>query len=168
MKSSILIAIPNFNPIRMQSIKEKDFDDNKTEGKNIQWIIGEPPSDRNRWRMDALLKTNGIADLKSPNVSYISTFQYKDIIKHLEVIWDTNKYSSHMSIGSLGSKLQHLGTFFFVWLHPDTGLWLAEPREFKSKAYSVGFRQVYQINFGATQILRKKLGEYMQFIWSHD
>jgi hypothetical protein len=162
-KPSILIAIPNFNSIRMQSIKEKDKEVNKTELSDIFWLIGVPPRDENKWRGEALLKTNALEKIDDKNKWFVSTLHYKDSIKQLEAIWINNRYSSHISIGTLGSKMQHLATFFFIYLHPDTGLWLAEPRKFKAGTYSTGVRQLYRINFGDTKAMREQLSKYMHF-----
>ena len=164
-KPSILFAIPNFNSIRMQSIKEKDLELNKTESKNIKWLIGMPPKTENKWRAEAILKTNTLEGIDTNNLEYISTLDYKEIIKTLESHWMTNKYSYHISIGSLGSKMQHLGIFFFVLLHQDVGLWLAEPVEFKAKTYSKGVCNLYEIDFGFTKYIREKLSTYRQYVW---
>ena len=167
-KPAILIAIPNFNSIRMQSIKEKDKEINKTDSNNIFWLIGVPPREENKWRGEALLKTNALEKIEDKNKWYVSTLHYKDSIKQLEAIWTNNKYSSHISVGTLGSKMQHLATFFFIYLHPDTGLWLAEPRKFKAGTYSTGVRQLYQINFRNTKTMREQLSKYMHFEYQFD
>lgn len=166
-KPSLLIAIPNFNSIRMQSIKEKDNDINKTDSNTVKWLIGMPPEELNRWRAEALLKTNNLEAINPNNLNYISTLNYKETLKTLETIWIESKYNFHISIGSLGSKMQHLGTFFFIYLHPDVGLWLAEPKEFKAKVYSDGCGKIHQIDIGSTKELREKLANYMQFEWEY-
>jgi hypothetical protein len=164
-KPSKLIAVPNFNSIRMQTIKERDFEINKTDPNSIIWLIGVPPDGLNDWRTDAMKRTNLLGTVSSKNLQYVSTLVYKETINSLEEIWENNKYSTHISIGSLGSKMQHLGTFLFIYLHPDVGLWLAEPREFKAQTYSEGTGKIYEINFGSMQKLKSKLSSFMKFEW---
>jgi hypothetical protein len=164
-KSSTLIAIPNFNSIRMQTIREKDFEINKTEPNDIIWLVGVPPDEANTWRTNAMKKTNLLESVAPRNLQHVSTLYYKETINTLEEVWENNKYTTHISVGSLGSKMQHLGTFIFIYLHPDVGLWLAEPKEFKAKVYSEGTGRMYQIYFESTKELRNQLSKYMKFEW---
>jgi hypothetical protein len=160
---SIFIAIPNFTKNRMISIIEKDKYLNKTSDGNIIWMLGEPPAEKNKWRLDALEKIYNVQNVSNNNKKTLSTFNYKETIEKLEEIWIDYRYSFHITIGNLGSKLQHVGTFFYLLLHPDNGLLLAEPKEFVSKYYSNGFGSIYQINFGSTTKLREKLSQYLKF-----
>ena len=149
----------------MNAIIEKDREINKTAFENIIWMIGEPPSKEKEWRVNALEKTNNLTNLKKEIRLSISTIAYTDTLKALEGVWLKNRYEYHLSIGSLGSKMQHLGTFFFMLLHQDVGIWMAEPVSFQGKLYSTGFGRAYEIHFGNTEILNSSLTNYMKFDW---
>src|SRR3712207_8526259 len=44
---------------------------------------------------------------------------------------------------TLGSKMQHLGTFLFLQMHPEVGLVLSEPNDFVAGRFSQGIGQVW-------------------------
>ena len=161
-KPALLVAIPNFSAKRINSIVHIDRELNKTPYEDIIWLIGEPPAEKNKWRTDAIIRTNNISNVAT---HFVSTLEYKEIILKLEDIWANRKYDYHISIGSLGSKMQHLGTFFFLALHQEIGLWLAEPREFNAKRFSTGHGVFWQLRFGETNELRRILESYMTFTW---
>jgi hypothetical protein len=165
-KPATLIAVPNFNPARIGAIIQRDREINKTSDEDVIWVIGEPPADKNKWRADALFRTNRPqGGLPGDRVKRVSTFDYKDMIRTLEEIWLARRYTSHLSIGPLGSKLDHMGIFFFIYLHPEIGLWLAEPKRFKAGQYSTGHGDVWAVSFGLTTELRRALAKYMKFTW---
>lgn len=162
---TVLVAVPNFNVSRMNAIIERDREINKTEYDNIWWIIGTPPSEKMRWRVDALEKTNGISGSRSNRKKAVSTLTYKDMLMTLEDLWIRSKNDFHMSIACLGSKMQHLGIFLFMFLHQDVGLWMAEPISFQAKLFSTGFGEIHQIEFGRVKTLAEILSTYQLFEW---
>ena len=164
-RPSILVAVPNFSSSRMSTIVARDKEINKTSFENISWLIGEPPSEHNKWRMDAVRVTNNLKSFDNPNIQAVCTLKYKEMLVALENIWSENRYNYYMTIGSLGSKKQHLGTFFFLALHNDIGLWLAEPKEFNAKRFSGGHGDTWQIKFGSVPKLMQVLKKYMAFKW---
>jgi hypothetical protein len=165
-KPCTLVAVPNFSCKRMNSIIARDGELNKTKYEDIVWIIGKPPAENNEWRVDAIMKTNNVSK-ESSRIKYVSTLEYKDMLKVLEDVWsDPNiKYKYHLTIGNLGSKNQHLGTFFFLALHKEIGLWLTEPMEFQASRFSEGIDHCWQINFGSLQKLRTTLEQYLTLRW---
>lgn len=166
-KPATLVMMPNFNVIRTGTIIQRDRELNKTGDEDIVWIIGVPPGEKNRWRADAMLKTNRphTGAIPAERLRYASTFDYQETLRVLEEIWQSRRYSSHLSIGALGSKLQHIGVYFFIHLHPEIGLWLTEPRQFKASQYSHGVGSAWAIAFGYTVALRENLARYMKFNW---
>lgn len=161
-KPSLLVAVPNFSAKRMNAIVHIDRELNKTPYGNIIWLIGEPPAEKNKWRIDAIKRTNNIVQAQT---HFVSTLKHKEMILELEDIWSNSKYDYHMTIGSLGSKMQHLGTFFFLALHQEIGLWLAEPKEFNAERFSTGYGPLWQLRFGKTSELWRILKKYMTFRW---
>ena len=164
-RQGVLIAVPNFSVMRMNAIRTRDRETNNTPFEAVYWIIGAPPGEQNQWRLEAIKTTNGLTDPSNVKVIHVSTFDYKDILKCLENIWHDNRYTSYLSVGPLGSKMQHVGTYIFLYLHRDVGLWLAEPREFRARRFSTGCASIWQIAFGDTIVLKALLDGYMTFTW---
>ncbi len=157
--SAAIVAIPNFSGERMKTLLEKDYEVNNTAREDIHWIIGVPPGEKNKWRRDALIETNRLQN--RDDLLYVSTLEYKEIMHVLEELWNRAKYAKYLSIGSLGSKFQHLGTYLFLFIHQDIGLWLVEPKEFIAGRWSSGMGQSHEVDFGSTSELRKLLESYM-------
>lgn len=164
-RPGVLIAIPNFSVMRMNAIRTRDRETNSTAYEGVYWLIGAPPGQQNRWRMEAIETTNSLSNASNDRVIRVSTLQYKDMLTTLESIWLDNRYKFYLSVGPLGSKMQHVGTFLFLYLHNDVGLWLAEPKEFRASRFSTGRGPIWQIAIGDTETLRHTLDEYMTFTW---
>lgn len=165
-RPSCLVAIPNFNAARMSAIVTRDREINKTPFKGIIWIVGAPPSSENAWRAEAVSRTNLLENVADKNLRAISTFDYKNALETLEDIWLERRYGFQMSIAPLGSKMQHLGTFLFLALHQEVGLWLAEPRQYRAARFSQGVGQAWVVDLGSTKDLRNDLASYMSFRWT--
>jgi hypothetical protein len=164
-RPSKLVAVPNFSCSRMSTIKTKDKEINKTSDEDIVWLIGMPPAENNRWRAEAVIKTNNLLNQSQKNIHYVCTLDYKEIINKMENIWLDNKYDYQFTIGTLGSKMQHLGVGIFLWLHKDIGMIMAEPKEFKASKFSEGYGATWQIKIGNTIKFRKILAKYQKFQW---
>jgi hypothetical protein len=165
-RTSALIAVPNFSVLRMSSIIIRDRELNKTVFRNVVWILGDPPNEENKWRIDAIKRTNDMQNVREENLVFASTLHYKDMIGSLEDIWLQRRYKLNLSIGSLGSKMQHLGTFFFLFLHQDVGIWLAEPKKFQAQRFSRGVNNLWQVELGCMIELCQNLSSYMTFRWN--
>lgn len=162
-----LILIPNFNPIRANAIISKESEMNKN-NRDIVWLIGVPPgpeegrrTDKD-WRVDALIQTYSKI-CKPEKAVRVCTFKYKKIIEALENLWLENRYKCYLSIGNLGSKMQHLGTKIFLMMHPDVGLWVSEPKIFKASEYSKGSATTWQTDFESLKTFRENIKTYMTF-----
>ncbi len=162
-RPSALVAVPNFSALRMNAILSKDKEVNKTAFENTIWVIGEPPAVRNKWRVEAVKKTNNLEKISGGNITGVSTLNYKKMTEKLEEVWLQRHSRFYLSIGTLGSKMQHLGTFFFLWMHPDAGIWLAEPSRFQAASFSKGVDQAQSITLGDTTGLREELRKYRQY-----
>jgi hypothetical protein len=162
-RPGVLIAIPNFSAMRMNAIRTRDRETNNTSFDGVYWIVGIPPGSKNKWRVDAVKATNSLG--ASERIMEVSTFDYRDMLKTLENIWYDTRYKNYLSVGPLGSKMQHLGTFIFLYLHKDVGLWLAEPKRFRATRFSDGCGATWQVAFRNTLPLRDALDGYMTFSW---
>ena len=166
-RPTTFVGIPNFSAGRMNALVTRDQEINKTSGRNCYWLIGEPPGTANEWRSEAVRRTNAnnLAAADESRLKFVSTLEYKDMLKTLEDIWLETRHSYHMSIGTIGSKMQHVGTFFFLCLHKDVGLLLTEPKTFRTTRYSSGRGQAWQICFEHTNALKRGLERYLTFRW---
>jgi hypothetical protein len=166
-RPSALVAVPNFSALRMNAIIARDRELNKTIFRNVAWVLGDPPAEENKWRIEAIRLTNQIGpEVRDENIFFASTRDYKDMVAVLEEIWLQRKHAFHFSIGSLGSKMQHLGTFFFLFLHKEVAVWLAEPTAFQCGRFSVGVGSAWHVEFGSLKELQANLLLYMTFGWS--
>lgn len=150
-----LIAIPNFATIRMRTFITR-FQETPGSAKNkIFWILGLPPAADKKWRLPALKELH---DIKKQRQA--CTLDYKDIWRQLEEIWRTEHLNFHLNIATLGSKMQHLGQFFFLLTHPEITLLLSEPKGYKSKQYSTDVGDSWLLMFGNIGNLKKNIESY--------
>lgn len=159
-----IIAIPSFSLPRMKSSITYIKTQYNVPKDNTRWFLGLPPNHpKNGWRYDALahlynVKTNGIA---------ISTRDYTDVFIKLNDVWDEVNCDRHLVIAGLSSKMQHLGTFLFLRIHPECGLVHCEPNEFIAKEYSTGIGPMWWVDFGNIKAINELLKSYgtLEFIW---
>ncbi len=123
----------------------------------IIWIIGIPHLQENRWRVEFLKEINKISDT-TPSLN-ISTFNYKDTISNLEKEYQKLNYRYHLNIAPLGSKMQSLGISIFNYFHPDVTIIFAPPKEYGSKRYTEGTKNIWKIDFGEVKNIRMLLDE---------
>lgn len=159
-----VIAIPNFSLHRMKSMLAFAESQYNVRGSNVRWYLGQPPDRvRNGWRFQALASLFNVRH----EGAGVSTRDYREILQRLDVLWEELHTERHLVIASLGSKMQHLGTFLFLAMHRECGLLLCEPREFISDRYSTGVGPQWWLDFGVIGELRRNLesrGE-LRFDW---
>ena len=97
----------------------------------------------------------------------VSTRHYKDMVRSLEEQWLEWHLERHLVVATLGSKMQHLGTFFFLKMHPEAGLIISEPSRFVAERFSKEVGPVWWSDFGCIEGLRKRVGEYgtLRYCW---
>lgn len=165
-RPTILVAVPNFNPIRMSSMLRKADELENAEFDLRHWVIGLPPEPGKDWRVEAVKRTNNLGNAGSDHLHTASTFDYREILRVLDGIWSDNKYEAGFSIASLGSKMQQLGVAMFCRAHKESTLWLSEPVEFSGSSYSEGRGRSWTIALGSTAALREQLDSYGSYKWS--
>ena len=151
-----LIIFATFTTERTQSIIsfiDESLYDNPKE--RIVWIIGIPHLKEDQWRMDLQRKINNITE-SVPSLN-ISTFNYKETINDLDKEYQKLNYKFHLNISPLGSKMQSIGIALFNYLHPDVTIVFAPPKEYGSKKYTEGMKNVWKIQFGETKKIRELL-----------
>ena len=151
-----VILFPAFKAERSRAVI--DFVDPSligAQGEHIVWLVGVPPLEGNRWRMDALKEINHLTDKDIQHE--ISTLDYRDTLTTLEAIykrlWDRYK----LTLSPIGSKMQALGSSLFAYMHPDTRIVFAIPQEYNAAQYSDGWRKTWKIEFGSLSKVRDLL-----------
>ena len=108
---------------------------------------------------------NALSDLFVLNQKGIpvSTFHFKEMALELEEIWRQSHINYHMVIVTLGSKMQHVGTFLFLRAHPEVGLMLSEPSHFVSEKFSENIGSVSRVSLGNVGELEDHIGTRGEF-----
>lgn len=161
----VLLAIPNFSPVRMNAMVRRAEELHGVRQSTEHWLVGEPASSENQWRMEAVKRTNNLADVNSSCLHQASTLQYKQTIGLLEGLWDDNKHTAAVSIATLGSKMQHMAVALFCRMHKEVCLWLSEPLEFAANRFSEHVGKLWLLEFGSCDALRDTLDSYGGYEW---
>jgi hypothetical protein len=153
-----LILFPSFKPARSRAVisfVDPSLLSNPRD--KVVWLLGVPHLDEDRWRLDAMKRINGIGDAV-PQYE-ISTFDYKETLGVLERLYAEKAERHTITLSSLGSKMQALGTALFCYMHPDVRVILSTPKEYNAAQYSEGCKNVWEIDFGPLDQLRRSLDE---------
>lgn len=140
-----MVAVPNFSLERMKTMLARAEGLYTSIRDETVWLLGDPPNKAlHGWRLDAL---GGLYQVDSKGIP-VSTLNYKHIIRVLEDRWDEAFIERHLVIATLGSKMQHVGTFLFLLMHPDVGLMLSEPSHFVVERFSEGVGDIWSLSLG--------------------
>jgi hypothetical protein len=153
-----IILFPNFRIERSQAVLAF-VDPNLLldPGDSVIWVLGMPHLDEDRWRLDAMRAINQVPE---SSISYeMSTFEYKESLGLLEKLYDQFGGRFRLSIAPMGSKLQTLAVTLFCDRHRDVRVILTMPKEYNASQYSHGCKEVWAIDFLATDDLRVALRE---------
>ena len=159
-----LIIVPNFSFERVNRMIDYAASRYNVQRSASDWIIGMPPDRiKNGWRYEALWEMFS----KPTNVREASTLNYKDMLLTLHQIWQQEYLTHSLIVATVGSKSQHLGTFFFLLMHPEVGLELSEPKKFTASRYSSKASTRWLADFGLIDALVLKLKGWNQikFRW---
>ena len=160
-----LVLIPNFSFDRIFNMQEYAYRSYPIGRSDTEWIIGQPPNHlSNGWRADAVYALCG----KPNKCTYCCTLDYKDIFSKLQSIWETNYTDKSICIASMASKAQHLGTFFFLLIHPEVSLILSEPTEFVAAKYSKGVGPNWFMDLDTISEFKQSLESWnsLEFRWN--
>lgn len=160
-----LVVVPNFSRDRTETMIARATALYNARRDEIVWLLGRPPNtDKNGWRLDGIGRLYFSDNRGIP----ISTLDYKDAARKLGDLWDNFEGTHHMLIVTLGSKMQHLGTFLFLKAHWDVGLFLSEPGEFVASRFSRGIGQAWTVHLGLVDDIRQLLRgcRRLTFEWS--
>lgn len=147
-----LVAIPSFSLERMKEMVAHAEDQYNAARDEVRWVFGNPPDrQKNGWRLDAQIELYCAQD--DQRSVAVSTRNYTDLVRVLDELWEetTGQRERHMVIATVGSKMQHVGTFIFLCMHPEVGIILSEPKEFIAKQYSNGCGPGWWLNLGPVE-----------------
>ena len=124
----------------------------------VIWIVGEPLELGDRWRVDAMLRVNGLsASERTDGIRFASTLDYRETLRILEESYIHHYASERITVAPMGSKMQTVGLSLFCELHPDARVVLARPVSHSGRKYSRGMRQQWGIDFGSTVNVQDRL-----------
>jgi hypothetical protein len=159
-----VVAVPSFSLLRMKAmLAHAESHYNVPEG-NVRWFLGQPPDRiRNGWRFDALAALYNVRN----SGEAVSTRDYREIFQKLDSLWGELLAERHIVVASVGSKMQHLGTFFFLMVHQECGQLFCEPQEFIAAQYTRGVGPKWWIDFGSIESIRDAITSCgtLQFRW---
>ncbi len=151
-----LVVIPNFSRDRTETMISYAQGLYNARREDVVWLIGRPPdTTKNGWRVDGMSRLYYRGNIGFP----VSTLHYKEISRKLGELWEEFEGRFHMVIITLGSKMQHVGTYLFLRTHDDVGLILSEPGAFVADRFSKGVGQVWSVDLGPVGELKRKLSE---------
>ena len=160
-----VVAIPSFSLQRMKSMLCHVESQYSVQDNDVRWFLGQPPDRvRNGWRYDALA---ALYNVREHGVA-VSTRDYKDVLQRLGRRWEEIHTDRHLIIATLGSKMQHLGCFLFLTMHPECGLLMCEPKEFIAERYSAGVGPRWWLELGEVERVKALLTScgHLRFHWS--
>lgn len=125
----------------------------------VSWIAGEPLEEHDKWRLNAMLRVNGllVGGNCADYVRIVSTFDYKETLRVLEEEHSKCFTQERISVAPMGSKMQMVGVSLFCELHPDVRVVLTSPASHEGNHYSEGVRNLWGVDFGSTTKLRREL-----------
>lgn len=151
-----VILFPSFRPERSRAVMSTvDPSLVIAPGENVLWMLGVPHLPEDRWRLDAMRAIN---QLTASSVQYeISTFDYKDTLRTLELIYQERSGSYRFTLSPIGSKMQAVGASLSCYLHPEVRVIFSAPEEFNASHYSTGCKAMWSVEFGDLFRLRANL-----------
>jgi hypothetical protein len=151
-----LILFPSFKPERSRAvISYVDPSLLMNPGDKVVWLLGVPRLPEDGWRLDVMKRINAIGEAMPQYEA--STFDYKDTLRVLERLHMEKSEGYTITLSPLGSKMQALATALFCYLHPDVRVIFSMPKEYNAAQYSEGCKNVWEIDFGAIDELRRSL-----------
>ena len=139
-----LIAFPSYDPSQLSNLLQE------LQPTYTELIHGIPPSDANRWRLEAVRTLNfgAISELLNRKDHEASTLDYQDTLGVLLDIYSNNGMFDRLVVSPTGSKLQTVAVAIFCSVLTDVQVVYPTPERFIDPSnYTHGERQVYQVEF---------------------
>jgi len=139
--SQLLIVLLGFEPIRTRGIF------NILQPSRKIGIIGKPSRTDLKWRLNLLSRMYKNVFGDQDEILMLSEFNYIEVFKALEEIYDKYGQVNNMTITPLGSKMQTIAVLLFLRNHPDVQLLVSIPIKYDPRRYSEGIGDSFQLAF---------------------
>jgi hypothetical protein len=149
----LMVAFPTFNQKELFALI------NELSPKTTILVEGKPHDSDNSWRFQAVKWLNGRMNEYVLKRYAASTFDYKETLEKLEIIYDDFRYSHKVVIAPTGSKLQTFAVFIFKQMHPDIQLVYPVTKKF-AQEYTQGARASWQITIPDLSRLTHDLSQF--------
>lgn len=149
-----LAIFPTFNKSRSWAAMDQ-VDPSLNPTKQVDWLIGEPLHEKDRWRTDAMIEINELTSEMTQKL--VSTFDYKESLRALESVHQAVWESKGLTVLPLGSKLQALAATIFCHMHRDVRLMYSIPIQYNASDYSNGCMKLWTLDLGPMHALRNLL-----------
>lgn len=151
-----LIVIPGFDHDR--SRKTISFVDPalfSTGQSQVIWMVGKPHLEEDSWRADLMMTIHGVGSESDwPEFRMASTFDYVEVWRELEAIYQDRCDTHRFTLAPMGSKLSAFGCALFGMSRTDVRMVFASPSEYVADRYSTGVRAVWALRAGSVAELK--------------
>lgn len=142
-----IVVFPTFKPERTRAIITQVDESLIIRPKDrIVWMIGVPHLSEDRWRADIVKEINRIPE--DADCHEVSTFDYKQTLETLEMIYRAKEGAYSITISALGSKFQAVGIALFWYIRQNVSIAFAMPERYNALQYSEGSKATWMINLG--------------------
>jgi hypothetical protein len=135
-----VIAFPSWNATQMVALCAE------IQASYYTIINGMPPSEENRWRMDAVRRLNRIEMLSACEEVTSSTLDYRETLKILLEVYREHAQRNKLVISPTGSKMQTVAVGLMCGWFRDLQIAYPTPRKFATPSeYTRGAKCVYAL-----------------------
>lgn len=136
-----LVAFPSFNPMQLHSAMAN------IQPTHLSLIHGVPPLRELKWRTDVIKELNTVTHTLDLNESYMSTFDYRETLKELLMIYDHRAVFERIIISPTGSKMQSVAVGLLRGCLKDIQIVYPTPLSFTNpEAHTTGVASVNSLN----------------------
>lgn len=120
-----LVAFPTFSADQLTALL------NELGPSRITLIEGDPPSEQNKWRTDAIRKVNGLQNISYESI-LTSTLDYRETLSALLGLYAAHSERERILISPTGSKMQTVAVGLFRAVIGDAQIVYPTPKDFCS------------------------------------
>ncbi len=136
---SRLIAFPTFSSDQLTALL------NELGPSRLTLVEGDPPSQNNKWRTDAIRKINGVGSIAHQSL-VTSTLDYRKTLEGLLELYAQHSDRERILISPTGSKMQTVAVGLFRAVIKDVQIVYPTPKDFCSPTnYTKGVGATYML-----------------------
>jgi hypothetical protein len=147
-----LVAFPSFNAHQMLALRSE------IQASYWTFVNGVPPSERNRWRMEALRQLNRVDSIPLPvrEEFEASTLRYEETLGVLLSVYAAHGSLERILVAPTGSKMQSVAVGVFRGALSDVQIVYPTPRAFLNPSrFTLGVEALYSLD---VEPLRLEIG----------